>query len=70
MRSRTRVRALRSLLVGATVAVVVGLGVTAALDPYVWPSLLVGILAGFAAGVVAGVLAFFGVGSRGRSGRS
>jgi hypothetical protein len=71
MHSRDRrLRVLRSLLVGAIVAVVVGLGVTAALDPYVWPSLLMGIPTGLVAGVAAGTLAFRGVGSRERSGRS
>jgi hypothetical protein len=51
-------RTLVSLAVAVVTLLVVGVGVTAALDPYVWPSLVVGIPAGVVAALVAGGLAY------------
>ena len=51
-------RTLVSLAVAVVVLLVVGVGVIAALDPYVWPSLVVGIPAGVLAALVAGALAY------------
>ncbi|WP_380677741.1 hypothetical protein [Salinigranum sp. GCM10025319] len=48
-------RAAASLLAGVVALLVVGVGVTEALAPHVWPSLLVGIPAGIAAALFAGV---------------
>jgi hypothetical protein len=45
-----------SLLGGVATFVAVGLGVTAALDPYIWPSALVGLPVGAVAGVSVAVL--------------
>jgi hypothetical protein len=55
-----------ALVAGAVVGAGVLFGVTAAFDPYVWPSALVGIPAGLLAGVPAGVAAFVVLGRRGR----
>jgi tetrahydromethanopterin S-methyltransferase subunit C len=46
-----------SLLGGIVTFVAVALGVTAALDPYIWPSALVGLPVGAVAGVSVAVLA-------------
>ncbi|MFT4920968.1 MAG: hypothetical protein ACI8XM_000160 [Haloarculaceae archaeon] len=47
-----------SLLAGVLAFLVVGIGVTAALAPYVWPSLLLGLPAGIAAGIAVAPLAY------------
>ncbi|MFC5971704.1 hypothetical protein ACFPYI_10205 [Halomarina salina] len=57
-------RVLVSLLVAVLALLVVGIGVTAALDPYVWPSLFVGIPAGVLAALVAGGVTYWRVGDR------
>lgn len=55
-------------LVGVSAAlltfVVVGFSVTALLDPYIWPSMVVGIPAGAVAGTAVGVLAFHALTTR------
>jgi hypothetical protein len=58
-RSGTRrlVRVVVSLLGGVVTFVAVALGVTAALDPYIWPSALVGLPVGAIAGASVAVLA-------------
>ncbi|MFC7177042.1 hypothetical protein [Halosegnis marinus] len=45
-----------ALAAGVVAFAVVALGVTAALDPYVWPSAVVGLPAGLVAGALAAVL--------------
>lgn len=50
-----------SLLAGAVAALLVGVGVTEALAPHVWPSLLLGLPAGLAAGVGTVPLAYLGL---------
>lgn len=54
-------RFLVSLFGGLVAALAVGVGVTAALDPYLWPSALVGLPAGVVAGVTALPLTYFGL---------
>lgn len=54
-------RLLVSLSVGIVALVAVGVAVTAALNPYVWPSAMLGIPAGVAAGVATGVLLYAGL---------
>jgi type III secretory pathway component EscV len=51
-------RTLVSIAVAVLALLAVGVGVTAALDPYVWPSLVVGIPAGVVAALVAGGLTY------------
>ncbi|SEP22017.1 hypothetical protein SAMN04487948_12268 [Halogranum amylolyticum] len=58
MASRTRPPAVAALL-GLATLFAVGFGVTALLDPYVWPSLLVGIPAGVVAGVLVTALTYW-----------
>jgi membrane protein implicated in regulation of membrane protease activity len=58
MTTTTRAPAVAALL-GLVTLFVVGFGVTAVLDPYVWPSLLVGIPVGVVAGVVATVASYW-----------
>ncbi|MDS0295606.1 hypothetical protein [Halogeometricum luteum] len=53
---RTVWNASAGVVAGIVAFVAVGLGVTAVLDPYVWPSLLVGLPVGGVAGAVAAVL--------------
>lgn len=69
-RTRTILAAVGSLLVGGVTFVVVALGVTAALDPYVWPSALLGLPAGAIGGVGVAVLAFHLLTRRTARGRS
>jgi len=69
-RTRTILVAVGSLLVGGVTFVVVALGVTAALDPYVWPSALLGLPAGAIGGVGVAVLAFHLLTRRTARGRS
>ena len=57
----TLVKSLASLLVGVLAFAVVGVGVTALLDPYVWPSALLGLPAGLVAGTVALPLTYLGL---------
>lgn len=57
-RRRTVVAAVVSLLAGAATFVGVAFGLTALLDPYIWPSALVGLPAGIVAGVAAAVLGY------------
>ncbi|SFR69495.1 hypothetical protein SAMN04487947_3627 [Halogeometricum rufum] len=47
-----------SVLAAVVTFVGVGLGVTALLDPYIWPSMVVGIPFGALAGVAVGVLSY------------
>jgi hypothetical protein len=47
-----------SVLAAVVTFVGVGLGVTALLDPYIWPSMVVGIPLGGIAGVAVGVLSY------------
>jgi hypothetical protein len=61
----TLVRSLASLLAGVLAFAVVGVGVTALLDPYVWPSALLGLPAGLVAGTVALPLTYLGLTARG-----
>lgn len=44
---------LSSLLVGVLSFVVVGVGVTEALAPYIWPSALIGVPVGLLAGAIS-----------------
>jgi len=44
------IKCLGSLLVGVLGFLAVGIGVTEALDPYVWPSAMLGLPAGIVAG--------------------
>lgn len=53
-----------ALLAGVSALLVVGGGVAAALEPYVWPSVLVGLPVGTTAGVVALVLVYLGLSFR------
>lgn len=62
----TRAPAVAALL-GLVTLFVVGFAVTALLDPYVWPSLLVGIPAGVVAGVLVTVVTYWLLGRRQRS---
>jgi hypothetical protein len=57
----TLFKSLVSLLAGVLAFAVVGVGVTAALDPYVWPSALLGLPAGLVAGTVALPLTYLGL---------
>ncbi|WP_336037817.1 hypothetical protein [Halobacterium yunchengense] len=57
----TYAKALVSLAVGLLGLVAVGVAVTALLDPYVWPSLLLGAPAGVVAGVALVPLTYFGL---------
>lgn len=57
----TVVKLLGSLFVGVVGFLAVGIGVTEALDPYVWPSLMLGLPAGLVAGVALALLAFLGL---------
>lgn len=59
-RLETLVRIVGSSVVGVVAFVAVTVLVTAGLEPYVWPSLLVGLPAGIAAGVAAFALAILG----------
>jgi hypothetical protein len=58
----TAPRAAASLLAGVVALLVVGVGVTEALAPHVWPSLLVGIPAGLAAALLAGIVVWWWLG--------
>ncbi|APW99605.1 hypothetical protein CHINAEXTREME_18325 [Halobiforma lacisalsi AJ5] len=49
-----------SLFVGVLAFLVVGIGVTEALDPYVWPSLMLGLPAGLVAGIALIPLTYLG----------
>ncbi|WP_312907525.1 hypothetical protein [Natronosalvus caseinilyticus] len=50
-----------SLFVGILGLFVVGIGVTEALGPYVWPSIMLGLPAGLVAGIALAVLTYQGV---------
>ncbi|SFK63533.1 hypothetical protein SAMN04487950_0296 [Halogranum rubrum] len=69
MTSTTRAPAVAALL-GLVTLFVVGFGVTALLDPYVWPSLLVGIPAGVVTGVLVTVVSYWFLSRRQRSAAS
>jgi hypothetical protein len=58
MATTTRAPAVAALL-GLLSLFVVGIGVTAALEPYVWPSLLVGVPAGVVGGVLVTVVSYW-----------
>lgn len=51
-------RVIGSLIAGTVASVAVGVGVTEALAPYVWPSAMLGLPAGIVAGVAAAALGF------------
>jgi hypothetical protein len=55
------VKSITSLLVGMLAFAVVGIGVTEALAPYVWPSAMLGLPAGLIAGAVALPLTYLGL---------
>lgn len=57
----TYLKAAASLLAGLVVALAVGIGVTAALAPYIWLSPMLGIPAGLVAGVATVALAYLGL---------
>ncbi|MFC7212618.1 hypothetical protein ACFQO4_00805 [Saliphagus sp. GCM10025334] len=50
-----------SVFVGLLGLLVVGVGVSEALDPYVWPSVMLGLPAGLVSGIVLAVLTYQGV---------
>lgn len=50
-----------SLLVGVLGFLAVGIGVTEALDPYVWPSAMLGLPAGLTAGIALVPLTYLGL---------
>lgn len=54
-------KAFGSLIVGILGFVVVGIGVTELLDPYIWPSLMLGLPAGLIAGIALIPLTYLGV---------
>lgn len=55
------VKAIAGVLVGMLAFAVVGVAVTEALDPYVWPSAMLGLPAGLVAGAVALPLTYLGL---------
>jgi hypothetical protein len=55
------VKSIASLFVGVLGFVVVGVGVTELLDPYVWPSLMLGLPLGLVAGIALIPLTYLGV---------
>lgn len=57
----TVVKLVGSLFVGVLGFLAVGIGVTELLDPYVWPSLMLGLPAGIAAGIALVPLTYLGV---------
>mgnify|MGYP000135606211 CR=1 FL=1 len=57
----TFVKSLASLLAAVLVFAAVGIGVTALLDPYLWPSAMLGLPAGLLAGTVALPLTYLGL---------
>lgn len=57
----TIAKSLASLLVGVLSFVVVGVGVTEALAPYIWPSALIGVPAGLLAGTISIPITYLGV---------
>jgi cytochrome bd-type quinol oxidase subunit 2 len=57
-------RLVGSLLAGVLAFAAVGVAVTAALDPYVWPSTLLGLPAGVIAGVATVPLVYLGLTAR------
>ncbi len=57
---KTLVTVAGSIVVGLVAFVAITVLVTEGLEPYVWPSLLVGLPAGVVAGVAAAVLTFLG----------
>lgn len=55
------IKYLGSLLVGVLGFLAVGIGVTEALDPYVWPSAMLGLPAGIVAGAAVLPLTYLGL---------
>lgn len=55
------VKWLASLFVGILGFLVVGVGVTELLDPYVWPSLMLGLPVGFVVGIALIPLTYLGI---------
>ena len=64
-RTRRLVTALLSLVAGLVTFVAVGLGLTEVLDPYIWPSALVGLPVGAILGVAVAVLGYHVLTTRG-----
>lgn len=64
-RTRRLVTALVSLVAGLMTFVVIGLGVTEVLDPYIWPSALVGLPVGAIVGVAVAVPGYHVLTTRG-----
>jgi hypothetical protein len=54
-------KSIASLLAGGLAFVVIGVGVTEALDPYIWPSAMLGLPAGIVAGMVVLPLTYLGL---------
>ena len=65
-RTRRLVTVLLSLVGGLVTFVAVGLGLTEVLDPYIWPSALVGLPVGGILGVAVAVLGYHVLTTRGR----
>jgi hypothetical protein len=59
------VTVLLSVVAGLVTFVAVGLGVTEVLDPYIWPSALVGLPVGAILGVAVAVLGYHVLTTRG-----
>ena len=64
-RTRRLVTVLASLVAGLVTFLAVGLGVTEVLDPYIWPSALVGLPVGAILGVAVAVLGYHVLTTRG-----
>jgi hypothetical protein len=65
-RTRRLVTVLLSLVAGLVTFFAVGIGLTEVLDPYIWPSALVGLPVGAILGVVVAVLGYHALTTRGR----
>ncbi|MFC7131709.1 MULTISPECIES: hypothetical protein [Salinibaculum] len=57
----TLLKALAALLAGFVGFALVGIAVTEALDPYIWPSAMLGLPVGLLAGVATAALAYLGL---------
>ena len=65
-RTRRLVTVLLSLVAGLVTFFAVGIGLTEGLDPYIWPSALVGLPVGAILGVAVAVLGYHALTTRGR----